>query len=137
MVWQEDGRYPDLIIELLSPATNNADKNEKKDLYQKRWRTPEYFWFSPDTFEFAGFRLVGGQYQDIQPNNLGRLWSEELGLYLGVENEQLRYFTPEGDLVPTLAEAATQAQGMLEAERQRSERLAARLRALGVEPEEN
>jgi multidrug efflux pump subunit AcrA (membrane-fusion protein) len=40
---------------------------------------------------------------------MGWRWSEELGLYLGVEQGQLRYFTPEGDRVPTPEEAAQQA----------------------------
>ena len=47
VVWEEDGKYPDLIIELLSPATAESDKTLKKTLYQDRFRTPGYFWFSP------------------------------------------------------------------------------------------
>ncbi|MEP0856163.1 hypothetical protein [Trichocoleus sp. DQ-U1] len=60
-----------------------------------------------------------------------------------------RYFTPEGDRVPTPEEAAQQAQvqaqqaqaqaqqaqSQLEQERQRAERLAERLRSLGIDPE--
>jgi Uma2 family endonuclease len=49
VVWEEDGRYPDLIIELLSESTADIDRTLKKALYQDRFRTPEYFWFSPDT----------------------------------------------------------------------------------------
>ena len=128
VIWQEDGKYPDLIIELLSESTAKVDRNEKKILYQNRWRTPEYFWFDPEDLEFAGFRLVGQQYQEIVANESGRLWSDVLELYLGIVDGKLRYFTPDGQLVPTPEEAALQAQ-------QRAERLADRLRALGVEPE--
>jgi Uma2 family endonuclease len=109
VVWEEDGKYPNLIIELLSTSTAATDRTLKKDLYQDRFRTPEYFWFSPDTLEFQGFRLMGNRYQEIAPNERGWRWSEELGLYLGVEQAQLRYFTPEGDRVPTPEEAAQQA----------------------------
>ncbi|MBD2488096.1 Uma2 family endonuclease [Aulosira sp. FACHB-615] len=106
VVWEEDGRYPDLIIELLSESTANIDRNLKKSLYENRFHTPEYFWFSPESLEFAGFELIGNKYQQIEPDGRGWCWSEVLGLYLGVENAKLRYFTPEGDLVPTPEEAA-------------------------------
>lgn len=109
VVWEEDGKYPNLIIELLSNSTAAVDRNLKKVLYQDRFRTPEYFWFSPETFEFAGFRLNGHEYQAIAPNQQGWRWSKELGLFLGVEAERLRYFTSTGDKVPTPEEAAAQA----------------------------
>ncbi|MBD1840526.1 Uma2 family endonuclease [Coleofasciculus sp. FACHB-64] len=128
VVWEEEGKYPDLIIELLSTSTANIDRNLKKDLYQNRFRTPEYFWFEPEDLELAGFRLVGEQYQAIVPNPQGWLWSEVLDLYLGVEAGKLRYFTPEGSLVLTPEEAAEQ-------ERRRAERLAEQLRSLGVDPD--
>ncbi|GAP99307.1 Uma2 family endonuclease [Leptolyngbya sp. NIES-2104] len=128
VVWEEDGRYPDVIIELLSDETKNTDKGLKKDLYQNRFRTAEYFWFSPSDLEFAGFRLAGEQYQAIEPNANGQLWSESLELFLGVHNNQLRYFQPNGEIVPTPAEAALSAQ-------QIAERLAEQLRSLGIDPE--
>ncbi|MFH7024689.1 MAG: Uma2 family endonuclease [Heteroscytonema crispum UTEX LB 1556] len=132
VVWEEDGKYPNLIIELLSTSTADTDKTLKKNLYQDRFHTPEYFWFSPDTLEFEGFRLAGSEYQEITPNANGWRWSQELGLYLGVESGKLRYFTSEGSLVPTPEEAALQAQLELQQERQRAERLAERLRKLGI-----
>ncbi|MEA5534517.1 Uma2 family endonuclease [Crocosphaera sp. XPORK-15E] len=149
VTWEEEGKYPDLIIELLSESTADVDKTVKKDLYQNRFRTPEYFWFSPDTLEFAGFRLSQGQYEEISPNESGWLWSESLGLYLGLYQQQLRYFTLEGQLVPTPEEdaqqqirraeqaqqRAEQAQQRAEQQQQRAEQLAAQLRELGIEPE--
>ncbi|MDB9522410.1 Uma2 family endonuclease [Dolichospermum circinale CS-1225] len=110
VVWEEDGRYPDLIIELLSNSTAKIDRNLKKALYETRFRTPEYFWFSPETLEFTGLRLIGNQYQEIVPNEQGLVWSEVLDLYLGVANGQLRYFTATGELVPTPEETATKIQ---------------------------
>ncbi|GAB1538720.1 Uma2 family endonuclease [Scytonema sp. NUACC21] len=137
VVWEEDGKYPNLIIELLSTSTADTDPTLKKNLYQDRFHTSEYFWFSPETLEFVGFRLVGSQYQEIAPNERGWRWSEELGLYLGIESEKLRYFTAEGDLVPTPEEVALQAQLALEQERQRAEKLAQRLRSLGIDNIDN
>jgi Uma2 family endonuclease len=33
VLWEEDGKYPDLIIELLSDSTAKLDRSLKKDLY--------------------------------------------------------------------------------------------------------
>jgi len=106
VTWEEDGRYPDLIIELLSDSTANVDRTLKRDLYAERFHTPEYFYFSPDTLEFAGFRLDINKYQLIAPNAQGWLWSETLGFFLGIHERQLRYFSLEGILLPTPQEAA-------------------------------
>ncbi|MEG4440895.1 Uma2 family endonuclease [Microcoleus sp. AT9_B5] len=142
VVWEEDGKYPDLIIELLSTSTARVDRREKKILYQNRFRTPEYFWFDPEDLEFSGFRLIGQEYQAIVANEFGRLWSEVLELYLGIHDGKLRYFTPGGQLVPTPEEAALQAQAQAaQAQAQaaqaqaQAESLANQLRALGIEPE--
>ncbi|NJL91960.1 MAG: Uma2 family endonuclease [Coleofasciculaceae cyanobacterium SM2_1_6] len=106
VVWEEDGRYPDLIIELLSNSTAQVDRTLKRDLYAERFHTPEYFYFSPETLEFAGFRLEINRYQPILPHPQGWLWSETLGFFLGIHEGQLRYFSLDGILQPTPAEAA-------------------------------
>ena len=156
MVWEEDGRYPNVIVELLSESTAEVDRTLKKRLYAETFRTPEYFWFDPDSLEFKGFALVRGRYQPIEATEQGWLWSEELQLYLGIHTEKLRFFEPSRELVPTPAEAAILAQETataaqeaataaqetaaaaeqaLTAEQQRSAQLASRLRELGVDPE--
>ncbi len=45
VVWGEGGKYPNLIIEILSDSTANVDRKAKKELYQHTFRTPEYFWY--------------------------------------------------------------------------------------------
>ncbi len=154
VVWEEEGRYPDLIIELLSESTAATDQTLKKTLYQDHFRTPEYFWFSPTSLEFAGFRLAGGQYQEIAPNDIGWRWSETLNLYLGVDElGKLRYFTQTGHRLPTPEEAAVIAKAEAEREQlnaaqarldlqreqlktkaaeEQAQRLADRLRSLGI-----
>ena len=148
VVWEEGGQYPDIIIELLSESTAKVDRTLKKELYQTRFRTPEYFWFSPETLEIEGYRLVNQVYERIQPDDIG-YWSEVLGLYLSVRNEQLRYLTQGGELVPTPSEAAQQAvaeaqRAVTEAQRieaearraeDRAQQLANQLKRLGIEPE--
>lgn len=142
VVWEEDGQYPNLIIELLSDSTAKTDQGLKKQIYQDIFRTPDYFWFDPDSYTFQGFHLVDGQYQELQPNSQGHRWSQQLGLYLGVYNQTLRFFTTDGQLVPTPEETAAiaqheviSAQQVLEAERHRNEKLSAQLRSLGIDPD--
>ncbi len=157
VVWEEDGKYPNVIVEILSPTTADNDRGLKKQIYQDTFRTPDYFWFDPETLEFKGFHLVEEQYQELQLNENGWLWSQQLGLYLGIHQSQLRFFTAAGQLVPTLEETAEQ-QGQraeqerqraeqerqraeqerqrAERERQRAERLAQKLREMGIDPSE-
>ncbi|NEP13101.1 MAG: Uma2 family endonuclease [Symploca sp. SIO2C1] len=128
VVWEEDGKYPNVIVEVLSESTANTDKTTKKKIYQDTFRTPDYFLFDPENLELTGFHLVDGKYEELEPNEQGHLWSQQLGLYLGIHDNFVRLFTPEEQLVPTPEEYA-------ESEHQQKERLAAKLRELGIDPE--
>ncbi|MEH2415357.1 Uma2 family endonuclease [Nostoc sp.] len=108
VVWQEDGKYPNLIVEILSSSTTAVDKGLKKQVYQDTFRTPDYFWFDPVTMELQGFHLVDGKYQEIQPTTDARLWSQQLELYLGVYEGKLRFFTTENQLILSSEELAQQ-----------------------------
>lgn len=149
VVWAEGGKYPNLIIEILSKSTAAVDKGAKKELYQDTFRTPEYFWLDPDSLELTGFRLLGLAYQPIESEENGQLWSEQLNLYLGIYQNRLRFFTPEGELVLTAAEDASnervraereflraqEAEQRAEEAERRAERFAAQLKALGIDPQ--
>ncbi|AUT00389.1 hypothetical protein CLI64_08305 [Nostoc sp. CENA543] len=135
VVWEEEGKYPNFILEILSDSTTKTDKGLKKEIYQDTFRTPDYFWFDPFTLEFAGFHLVDGEYHPLQANAQGYLWSHQLGLYLGVYDGLLRFFTQDGELVPTPEETAEQAQQQAEQAQQQVARLAAKLRELNIDPD--
>ncbi|NET58725.1 MAG: Uma2 family endonuclease [Symploca sp. SIO2E6] len=122
VVWEEDGKYPNVIVEVLSPSTANTDKVTKKKIYQDTFRTPDYFLFDPDKLELAGFHLVDGKYEALEPNEQGQLWSQQLGLYLGIHDNFVRFFTPEGKLVSTPGEQA--------------DKLAEKLREMNIDPDE-
>jgi Uma2 family endonuclease len=117
-VWEEGGKYPNVVIELLS--------------YQNVWRVPNYFWFHPQTLEFAGFHLVDGRYETLAPTDAGWLWSEQIQLFLGIHDRQLRCFTAEGNLIVLPEESERQAK---EQAQQRAERLAQMLRSQGIDPD--
>lgn len=153
ITWEEGGKYPDVIVELSSPSTIDVDLGLKLDLYERTFRTPEYFCYDPMAQELRGWHRRFGGFAEMQPNEQGWLWSEETQLWLGtwrgqfqrVDATWLRFFTLQGDLVLTLAEAeAERARAeaqRAEAEAQRADdaeaeiaRLRARLAALGEEP---
>jgi hypothetical protein len=93
--------------------------------------------YNPATATLEGFRLAGDLYQPLTPNRQGRLWSEQLGLELGlwqgvklaIETAWVRLYDSKGRLIPTFAEAEGQ---RADAERRRAdaaEAEVARLRA--------
>ena len=139
VIW-EQGKGPDVVIELLSPSTAHDDKTSKKQLYEQIIRVPEYFWFDPfEPEDWAGFRLIGSHYVPIEPDTEGRLKSEVLGLYLvkwqgsfrDIQTKWIRWATEAGELVPTEAEQEHQRAELAE---RRADLLAQKLRELGVDP---
>ena len=158
VVWEE-GKAPDVIIELISESTAKTDKSTKKLVYQDQVRVPEYFWYDPfNPEDWAGFSLDNGIYQPLSEDEQERLVSEILGLalvrwsgfYKDVEATWLRWATLEGIVLPTPEENAAIAQQQAAIAQQqaaiaqqqaaiaqeRADKLAARLRAMGVNPEE-
>ncbi|MBW4445067.1 MAG: Uma2 family endonuclease [Plectolyngbya sp. WJT66-NPBG17] len=132
-IWEEGGKYPNVVIELLFNSTAAVDRGTKKQLYQEVWRVPDYFWFHPETLEFLGFHLVDGRYEAISPMGNGLLWSEQLELYLGIHERQLRWFSAEGQVMPLPEEAERQAK---EQAQQRAERLEELLRSQGIDSDQ-
>ncbi len=130
VVWLEGGRYPDVLIELSSESTRDLDLTERKDVYERTFRTYEYFVYDPDSRQVSGWRLSGQRYEPIQPNARGRVWSHKLGAWVGTwsgkyqgqEGVWLRFFDMEGNLLPTGEEAQAAAK---EAAQERAEAEAA------------
>ncbi|MEZ2276461.1 MAG: Uma2 family endonuclease [Microcoleus sp.] len=156
IAWEEDSRLPDVVIELMSPSTAEVDLTTKKDIYERKLKTQDYFVYNPkNPSSLRGWELINRRYQSLSPNQQGRLYCESLGLWLGIwegqiENSQgtwLRFFDNDGNLVLMGDEAETQraelerqqkeeAIQQLEIEKQQKERLAAKLRELGIDPDE-
>jgi Uma2 family endonuclease len=144
VAWEEGGRLPDLIVELLSPSTERIDRKTKMALYAQVFRTRDYFLFDWDKETLEGYRLVGNAYEPIAPDRQGQLRSAVLGLDLGLwegvvrtaesgeveESTWVRLFDPSGRLVPTLGEAA---EARADAERARADAESARADAAEAE----
>jgi len=145
VVWEEEGRYPDVIVELMSPSTAHVDKTVKKTLYERTFHTSDYYVYNPFAPEsLEGWHLDAKQrYQPLVANERGWLWCESLGLWLGTWSGSIRREPPTGachwlrfydrqeNLVLLQEEVAEQERQKADQERQRAERLAARLRDLG------
>ncbi len=131
VIWEEGGLAPNLVVELASTTTAKTDLKEKKTIYEKQLKTPEYLIYNPRTKTVQGWRLVRGRYLEIKPNTKGWLWCEELGLWLGVADcyseryftwlPAPRFFDEDGQLVLTEGEdyaqrAMTEAQARHQAE---------------------
>jgi Uma2 family endonuclease len=119
VVWEEEGRYPDVIIELMSPSTTKVDLGPKKQLYDRVFKTQDYFVYNPfDAASLQGWHRSNA-YQEITADERGWLWCETLGLWLGtwtgtIDRETLswlRFYTETGTLVPLPEEAAQQRAG--------------------------
>ena len=129
VLWEE-GKGPDVVIELLSGQTAGEDKGRKKTIYQNQLKVAEYFWFDPfDPDDWAGFDLHHGVYEALPPDDRGCLISKRLGLalvrwqgnYADVEATWLRWATLEGNLLPTPQEMAEAEAQRAETEKQRAE----------------
>lgn len=141
VMWQE-GVAPAVVVELLSPGTEREDLGRtqreanqpptKWEVYEKILRVPYYAVFDRYSDRLRAFTLTAGQYQEeileqsrffLPSLNLGLgLWQ---GIYQGIERQWLRWYDAEGNWIPTATEQA----------QARAERLAERLRAMGVDPD--
>ncbi len=103
--------------------------------YEQILRVPTYVTYDPYATRLEVRCLQAGQYQLQQADANGRYWIPELELFLGIwQGERLgqttgwlRWWNAANHLLLWSAEQAEQ-------ERQRAERLAAKLRELGVDP---
>jgi Uma2 family endonuclease len=129
-IWDEGGKYPDVIIELSSPSTADEDHGVKKRTYERVFHTNEYFIYDPAEQKLKGWRLDGNQrYLEIPSNDKGCLSSEQLGLWLGTWNGKyqekeevyLRFFDKDGTLIPSAQERTEIAHLQAEAEKQRAD----------------
>jgi len=141
VVWEE-GKGPDVVIELLSEKTAEQDRGPKKQIYQEQLRVGEYYWFDPfNPDELVGLGLRRGRYQPMTPTDEGYLPCQKLGLllrrwqgsYAGVGTTWLRWAFTDGSLLPTPEESRALEEQRAEAEKQRADTAEAeltRLRAL-------
>ncbi|WP_375513358.1 Uma2 family endonuclease [uncultured Nostoc sp.] len=141
---QLQGEIPVIVMEFISDTqeTEYSIKSTyppgKWFFYERILKVPNYIIFEPDSGSIEMYRLDNTEQYILQEADQNqRYWIAEMNLYLGVwqgtrENRTgkwLRWWDEQGNLLPWGTELAEQ-------ERQRAERLAAQLRAAGIEPED-
>lgn len=87
VVWEEDGRSPDVVIELISESTEAADRGRKKQIYERALRVPFYGIYDPLSARFDAYELGADRvYHALAPDEHGRVWCAPVGMYLGIHS---------------------------------------------------
>ncbi|MUG99863.1 Uma2 family endonuclease [Scytonema sp. UIC 10036] len=151
------GDFPVIVMEFLSD-TEGSEYSSKPTYPPGKWyyyeqvlKVPNYAIFEPDTGILEVYQLDDlGRYQLQSPDENNLYWIQEMNLFLGTwqgsrENRSsywLRWWNEQRELLlwgfefaEQERQRAEQERQRAEQERQRAERLAAQLRALGIEPE--
>lgn len=150
VMWQEIVA-PLIVIEFVSgdgseerdttsPFSGNGATSEAKAgkfwVYEQAIRVPFYAIYEVEKAAVEVYELIANYYQQCQPNERGHYsiapLGVELGIWQGLYINQalpwLRWWDSAGNLLLTGDERAEQ-------ERQRAERLAAKLQELGIDPD--
>lgn len=149
--WRENNIAPQVVFEILSPGNRFGEMVKKQSFYDT-YGVEEYYVYDPDRNDLSiWLRSDQGSLQPVF-ENMAHWVSPRLGVRFQLTEETLILFRPDGLPFSTLlaelqrAEQAEQraieAEKQLDQERQRAEqaeqqldRLAARLRALGIDPD--
>jgi Uma2 family endonuclease len=145
VMWYE-AIAPFLVVELLSPGTEDEDLGRKiRDLdkpplkwevYEQILRVPFYVVYDRYDNNLRVFSLVGARYQELDLLE-ARVWFQPLGLglavwqgaYQGIEGRWLRWYDITGQWIPTQAEARQTAEVKAKAEAQARQMAEARAEA--------
>jgi Uma2 family endonuclease len=137
VIWQESVA-PFLVVELLSPGTEDEDLGEtlreinkpptKWEVYERILRIPYYVVFDRYISELRVFKLEATRYQEIAVPQQ-KFWFPELEMGLGVwqgryqqaEGKWLRWYDSQGNWLPTSQEQAAAERLRAEQERLRAE----------------
>ncbi len=126
-------RAPAVIFEITSRSTWEDDLGDKMELYAQLG-VREYFVYDVEHEELEpplrGFRLVGSEYEPMQPDHDGRIYSVEMQLELQEIDGTLRLINPRtGEILKTYTES--------EEARQEAEELAREAEESAREAEES
>ncbi len=148
--WEEDNIPPQVVFEILSPTNTWQEMFRKLEFYDD-YGVEEYYLYDPDRNELSGWRRANGRLRVIE--TLDGWVSPRLGITFQLQPDELCILRPDGQPFLSYLDLEAQhrlAQQQAEQERQRAEqerqekeaalaraeRLAARLRAMGIEMEE-
>jgi Uma2 family endonuclease len=126
--WVEGGIAPQVAFEVLSPKNTRREMDRKRKWYFD-FGVEEYYEFDPDRMRLRGWIKDKAEPREILP--MSGWLSPKLGIRFELHDD-LTIYRPDGRPLETYLEIARQR----ERSEQRAERLAAKLRELGLDPEE-
>lgn len=147
---QLQGEIPTIVMEFLSDSEGGEYSIKetyppgKFFFYERILQVPNYAIFEPQAGTLELYQLNDEKKYKLQSaNEQNRFWIPEMQMFLGVwqgnrENRNsfwLRWWDEQSNLLLWGSEIVEQERQRAEQERQRVERLAAQLRAAGIEPE--
>jgi len=133
--WTEDNIAPQVVFEVRSPG-NTQTELDKKLVFYDRYGVEEYYLYDPDRGDLSGWLRRDNRLDVIDPI-LGWV-SPRLGVRFNMTDAELELYRPDGERFTSYVELAAmreQERQQLERERLRSQRLAEKLRELGIDPD--
>ncbi|MCB8785946.1 Uma2 family endonuclease [Planktothrix agardhii] len=144
-----DGANVVIVMEFLSEADGgelsirSTPPYGKFHFYERILQVPTYITYDPYYRSLEVRYLQDGRYVLHPANDQGRVWIPQLELYLGIWSggrlqqtmNWLRWWDNSGNLLLWSSEEAIQERQRADQEHQRAERLAAKLRELGIDPD--
>jgi Uma2 family endonuclease len=127
--WREGGIAPQVVFEILSPS-NRPGAMERKFQFYQRYGVEEYYIYDPDHPALS--RWLRQKNELLEVTSPLPWTSPRLNVRFELTDGPLRLYGPDGKPFSTYLELVQQR----EQEKDRADRLAAQLRALGVEPEQ-
>ena len=154
--WKEDHIQPQVVFEILSPGNRMGEMERKRQFYD-RYGVAEYYIYDPDRLDLSGWMRSGDKLVPIEA--IDDWVSAHLGIRFVIRaGEELIIYRPDGEKFIGFGELdelrrsqqqradnaerevflanqrADSAEREAIAARQEAERLAAKLRELGIEP---
>ncbi|MEG4808626.1 Uma2 family endonuclease [Microcoleus sp. F8-D3] len=139
--WYENDIAPQVAFEIWSRGNRLTPMMQKFQFYE-RYGVEEYYLYDPEKLELIGWLRAEGKLEPIE--QIDGWVSPRLGVRFQLSETGLEMFGPSGepfmsfvelDRLRQQAEArAEQAEMLLEQERSRSQALEARLREMGIDP---
>lgn len=127
--WVESNVAPQVVFEIQSPGNTKAEMNRKL-LFYDRFGVEEYYLYDPDENTLSGWLRIEGFLDVIE--SIASWSSPRLGIRFQLAETELQIYRPDGKRFLTYTEIAQRA----EQAEERAARLADRLRALGIDPDQ-
>lgn len=141
--WEEDNIAPQVVFEVLSPGNSLVEMAEKFAFYD-RYGVEEYYLYDPDEIDFCAWIRNNDRLEVV--NAIEGWISPRLGIRFDFSGDELTIYRPDGDRFASFTELAEQrdrerdradrAEAQLQQEQERRQTMEAKLREMGIDPDQ-